>query len=99
NGCFKLARFRLFTQQVNGGLADCCEVLYGGVPYNSNLNSGARVNVGIDVISTLSAHYGVSVPLFIDNAESVTELQPLDTQVIRLVVSQKDLKLRCEHEN
>lgn len=95
NRHFKLARFRLFTEQINGGLADCCDVVVGGVPY-ADLNSAMQINVGLDIINTLSAHYGVRVPLFIDNAESVTHLHEIDTQIVRLVVSEQDKELRLE---
>lgn len=98
NGLFRLARFRLFRQQANGGLEERCDVVYGGVPYAS-INSGAQINVGIDIINTMSRVHGVSVPLFVDNAESVTHLESMDTQVIRLAVSEADKKLRCEYEN
>ena len=73
NSRFKLARFRLFTEQINGGLADCCDVVVDGVPY-ADLNSAMQINVGLDIIETLSQHYDRRVPLFIDNAESVTYL-------------------------
>ncbi len=98
NRLFRVARFRLFREQANGGLEERCDVVCGGVPY-TGLNNGAKINVGIDIINTLSRHFGVSVPLFIDNAESVTRLECADTQVIRLVVSESDAKLRCEYEN
>lgn len=98
NGLFRLARFRLFRQQANGGLEERCDVTYGGVPYSS-INSGAQINVGIDIINTMSRAHGVSVPLFVDNAESVTRLEGMDAQVIRLVVSECDKELRCECEN
>lgn len=95
NRKFRLARFRLFQEQVNGGLADCCEPTYDGVPYGS-LNNGMRINLGVDVIRTISEHYGLKVPLVVDNAESVTRLAGIDTQVIRLVVSEADKVLRVE---
>lgn len=95
NSLFRIARFRLFREQANGGLEDRCDVVFDGVPY-ANLNSGARINVGIDIINTLSINYGVSVPLFVDNAESVTALEPSHSQLIRLVVSENDRKLRIE---
>lgn len=95
NAHFKLARFRLFTEQINGGLADCCEVTYDGIPYGS-LNNGARINVGMDVIEAFSKHYDASAPLFVDNAESVTRLHGIDAQIIRLEVSEQDAELRCE---
>lgn len=98
NSKFELARFRLFQEQVNGGLADCCDATYDGVPYSS-LNNGMRINIGVDVIRTISKHYGLRVPLVVDNAESVVSLLDADTQVIRLVVSGADKELRCEYEN
>lgn len=96
NHHFKLANFRLFREQANGGVEERCDVTYDGVPY-TGLNNGMKINVGIDIIDTLSAAYGVSVPLFIDNAESVTNLNHCGCQTIRLVVSEKDKELRINH--
>lgn len=96
NNQFRLARFRLFREQANGGVEERCDVTYLGVPFQS-LNSGARINVGIDIINTLSRHYGFRVPLFLDNAESVTKLEQAQTQAIRLVVSEIDQEVRCEY--
>ena len=74
NDLFRLATFRLFREQANGGLEERCDVVYDGVPF-MGLNNGMKVNVGIDIINALSRHYGVTVPLFVDNAESVTNLE------------------------
>lgn len=98
NSLFRIARFRLFREQANGGIEDRCDVVYEGVPY-INLNSGAKINVGVDIINTLSTAYGVNVPLFVDNAESVTKLETSTTQIIRLVVSENDKELRVNYEN
>jgi len=96
NSKFKFARFKLFETQINGGLQEVCETLYDGVPYNSGLNNAAKINVGLDIINTLSEHYGFRAPIFIDNAEAVTKLIDIDSQVISLVVSEKDKQLRVE---
>ena len=93
NDHFRIATFRLFREQANGGLEERCDVVYDGVPF-MGLNNGMRVNVGIDIINALSRHYGVTVPLFVDNAEAVTRLEPCNSQVIRLVVSEEDKELR-----
>lgn len=95
NGKFRLARFKLFDRQVNGGLVECCEMTFDGVPF-SDLNNAARINVGLDVISTLSEFYGIQVPIFVDNRESVTELSDTDAQLISLIVSAADKTLRIE---
>ncbi|KZS45735.1 hypothetical protein AWU65_07320 [Paenibacillus glucanolyticus] len=99
NSKFKYARFRLFEEQINGGLKEVCDTLYNGVPYDGGLNNAARINVGLDIINTLSEHYGFSAPIFIDNAEAVTQLIDTDAQVIRLIVSETDKKLRIEAKN
>ena len=93
NDMFRVATFRLFREQANGGLEERCDVVYDGVPF-MGLNNGMKVNVGIDIINALSRHYGVTVPLFIDNAEAVTRLEECSAQVIRLVVSEDDKELR-----
>ena len=98
NGLFRIARFRLFREQANGGVEDRCDVVYDGVPYIS-VNNGMKINLGIDIINTLSVAYGVRVPLFVDNAESVTNLEKCGSQIIRLVVSENDKELRLKYEN
>ena len=97
NGLFHIARFRLFREQANGGIEDRCDVVHEGVPYIS-VNNGMKINQGIDIINTLSTAYGVRVPLFVDNAESVTNLEKCGSQIIRLVVSAEDKELRVDYE-
>jgi hypothetical protein len=99
NSKFKFARFKLFNQQINGGLEECCETLGNGVPYSAGLNNAARINVGLDIINTLSAFYEFEAPIFIDNSEAITKLTKVNAQVIRLVVSEPDKSLRVEHQN
>lgn len=98
NGMFRLARFRLYRDQANGGVEDRCDVVYDGVPY-AGVNNGMKINLGIDIINTLSGAYGVRVPLFVDNAESVTNLEHCHSQRIRLVVSENDKELRVNYES
>lgn len=98
NSKFKYARFKLTHTQVDGTLIDVCETTLDGVPYGSGLNNAAKINVGLDIIQTLSEHYGFRVPVFIDNAEAVTRLAETDSQLISLIVSEKDKQLRIEKQ-
>ena len=100
NSHFETLRFRLFIEQQNGGIADDCEALVpcegrGLVPFKS-ANNAARINAGLEVIDTLAGYYGVEMPVFCDNAESVTKFRPTNTQIIRLEVSEADKDLRFE---
>lgn len=96
NSHFKTVNFKLFEMQLNGGMKDCCECTVNGVPY-STLNSGHRIIAGLDIISSLSELYGVSVPIFIDNAESLNEFNvpDMDAQLILLSVTE-DKQLKVE---
>jgi len=92
NGRFKLARFKMFAEQINGGLSDCCEVICNGVPFSTGLNHGHQILVGLDIINTLSEFYNVSLPCFIDNAEAITEPLPeMPGQVVKLVANGNDV--------
>lgn len=95
NHHFKVARFKMFDTLVNGSVEECCETLYNNVPFKS-MNNAARINVGLDIINALTAHYKVSAPVFIDNAEAVTEFIPCNSQIIKLIVSEQDKNLRVE---
>lgn len=102
NAKFQSVSFRLFVDQINGGVKEDCEVLVPGdggrmVPYR-DANNAARINAGLEIIKVLSDHWGISMPVFVDNAESVTKLADMGGQIIRLIVSENDKKLRLEIE-
>lgn len=95
NKLFKLTKFKLFETQVNGETIETCEATANGVPY-SDLNTAARINVGLDIINVLSQNIYVFAPIFIDNAESVNEILGTESQQIRLMVS-SDAQLTIEN--
>ena len=100
NDHFKSIKFRLFEKQINGGIKECCDAMIPSpdgamVPYQF-ANSAGKLNAGLEIIETLSKHYNLNLPVFIDNAEGVTKLNHIDNQIIRLVVSEQDKQLRIE---
>ena len=95
NSHFKYAKFKLFDVQINGGIAECCEVTFKGVPY-SDLNNASRINIGLDIINTLCRLNDRYCPVICDNAESVTNIMPTTSQMVCLVVSAADKTLRIE---
>lgn len=92
NSKFKLARFKMFNVMLNGNVEECCETTYKGVPYRS-MNNAARINVGLDIINALTSYYKVNAPVFIDNAEAVTEFVPVNSQTIKLIVDESEPQL------
>jgi DNA repair exonuclease SbcCD ATPase subunit len=86
NGLFELTHFKLFKTQVNGAITETCEAMKAGVPY-SELNTGSKYQVGMDIIRTFSNHYGILAPVFIDNRERIAKLPEIDSQTIQLVMT------------
>lgn len=94
NAKFNYVDFKLFEEQINGGLKEVCEVTVKGVPYSSGLNNAARINAGLDIINTVTEINQINAPIFIDNAESINDLLAVQAQTITLSVSKdKDLKM------
>lgn len=97
NGKFSAVKFKMFEQQVNGGESETCLTLVNSngsfVPF-TDANNAAKINAGIDIINTLCNHYDVHAPIFIDNRESVTRLAESNSQIVNLIVSEKDKSLR-----
>lgn len=100
NEHFEFIRFRLFRDQINGGLREICEPTIRNkdgewVEYRS-VNYAAQVNAKLDIVTTLMSHYGVHLPILMDQGESVTEPLAVDEQLIRFIVSAEDKDIRVE---
>lgn len=93
NKKFSFVKFKLFETQINGAEVETCEALINGVPF-SDANTASKINAGVDIINTLCDFYKVSAPIFIDNRESVVDLIDSESQIINLIVSAGDKKLR-----
>lgn len=87
NSMFHKIQWKLYDHLKDGSIKDCCDATLNGVDYATNLNNGARINAGIEIIRVLSRSVGVTVPCFVDNAEAVNDLAYAAGQMIRLRVS------------
>lgn len=98
NNKFSNIKFKMFDTQINGGIKEVCEILVPDGNGNniafSVANNAGRINACIEIINFLSDVWGVRLPLFIDNAESIVKLADTETQIIQLIVSEKDKQLR-----
>lgn len=92
NSLFTFCNFKLFETQVNGAVAETCEAMVNTngclVPY-SDANTAGKINAGLDIVNTLSRHYNVTAPIFIDHNESITNVLDSNSQIIGLYVSEK----------
>lgn len=92
NSKFKITRFKLFTQQVNGLIDDTCEAMtQQGSTYGKSMSNGEKIIIGLDICNTLAQHYKLDVPMWIDNAECVSEiLKTNNSQMFNLIVAHHD---------
>ena len=97
NKHFTITTFKMANVLVNGSVEDCCETMVEGVPYRS-LNNAARINAGIDIINALTKYYKINAPVFIDNAEAVTNFINCNSQTIKLIVDETCKELEVEVE-
>jgi DNA repair exonuclease SbcCD ATPase subunit len=85
NDKFEKVKFKMFTELVDGTKVPSCLCLFGGVPFHS-VNSGGQIEAGLDIINTLCDYYNTQSVIFIDGAESITEIPSTKSQQIRLLV-------------
>lgn len=97
NRFFTITKWKLFEKQLNEGYRNVCEALYEGIPYSTDLNTGAKINIGLDVINSLSGHYELQCPIFIDNVESSTGLLDISNQIIALKADPDTDDLKVSH--
>lgn len=83
---FSMVQWKMYEPNVtNDGEKEICQAIINGVPYEQQ-NRATQVNAGIDIVDAFATAYGVSAPLFIDNAESVTNIFQSNGQTITLTV-------------
>lgn len=96
NSHFKITKWKLFHEQLNDGVKPCCEATIAGKPHGTSLSNSERINTGLDIINAFSKHYGISLPVILDNCEGNHDPLPTEGQQIRLWVSKEDTNLRVE---
>jgi chromosome segregation ATPase len=93
NSKFNIIKWKLFKEQINGGIEEICEATVEGVGYNS-INHASRIAAGLECVQVFGDYYNFHPVIFVDGRESVTELPEMTAQIISLVVSPKDATLR-----
>lgn len=98
NGMFNIVSFKLFDNQINGGLKETCTCTVKGVGH-SDVNDGHEIVAGLDIINTFSEKFGVRCPIFIDRAGELNEIYipEMDNQLILLKrVDNQEFKIESE---
>lgn len=97
NGLFRIVRFRWIAVAINGAESETCEATLNGKPY-STCSNAEKTNIGLDIINAICKSEDIYAPIFVDNAESINDIMPMQSQTINLIVS-RDAQLRVEANN
>ncbi|MCM1223091.1 MAG: hypothetical protein NC548_52425, partial [Lachnospiraceae bacterium] len=89
DGLFSFVKFRWIETAVNGAESETCEATLNGKPY-STCSNAERILIGLDIINAICKSEGVYAPIFVDNAESINDIIPMQSQIISLIVSRDD---------
>lgn len=73
NKHFDGVSFRLFKTLRNGNMEETCDVLIDGKEINTQLNQASQVKARLEIIKGLSNYFGVSLPVFVDDASLLTQ--------------------------
>lgn len=92
NAMFNGISFKLFNYTIDGNPVECCIPLVDGVPYPV-VNKANRLNAALSIIETLSHHYDVCAPIFVDDAEGVNHIKSTTAQQIQLEVTDRDFEV------
>lgn len=84
NSFFQIAQWKFFRKNIgDDNFTEVCDCLHNGVDYNST-NAADKINLGVDIVSSIGKAYGIEAVIFVDFRESVADLLKVDNQVISL---------------
>lgn len=96
NPYFEEFQFNFLSYTQNNDPVEVCEMIRKGVEYR-NLNYSDQLICKVDLLCGFQKIQGVSLPIFVDNAESINSerLPEIEQQMIVLEVSGGDLKVEA----
>ena len=100
NSNFEYVGFKMFDTLKSGEIKQVCDATLNGVSYD-NLSKGEKLFASLDILNAFQNHYGVMLPLIIDDAESYTSNTLVDVpnqKILFKVVEGAALSVKVESE-
>lgn len=97
NSHFKIVKWKLFDYQKNGEYKDVCIPTVDGKIFEDTANRARDIQAKLDICDSLQKFKNMSLPVFLDNAESVNDknIPNTDCQLIVFKVTE-DSELKIE---
>lgn len=97
NGLLDQLTVKLFEKQKNDVIKATFEIKMDGKEY-TKLSTAERIKAGLELAEVLIKQSGVSIPVFIDNAESILKYTAPSAQLITAKVKAGELKIETKGE-
>lgn len=88
NKLFDNVRFKFTREAKSGKVSESCIPTFNGQNYQ-DLSASTKLICNLDIVKGFQRYYNAYLPLFIDNAEGITETLDCDTQTVLLSVKKK----------
>ncbi len=97
NSHFKIVKWKLFDYLKNGNYLDVCVPMIGDKTFTDSMNTGLKIQAKLDICDSIQKFYGMDLPIFLDNAESINDknIPATDCQLVVLKVTE-DAELKVE---
>lgn len=97
-GMFNYITVVMWSKTKDGNVVDDCRVLDAeGVDFRVT-NTASKIRCGIDISLAVQKHFGLQLPLFVDDADLVNEsnMPNIDNQLIKLIVTDDDFSVESK---
>lgn len=94
-GMFNYITVVMWSKTKDGNVVDDCRVLDAeGVDFKVT-NTASKIRCGIDIALAVQKHFGLKLPLFVDDADLVNEsnMPNISNQLIKLIVTEGDFSV------
>ncbi len=94
-GMFNYITVVMWSKTKDGNIIDDCRVLDDeGVDFKVT-NTASKIRCGIDIALAVQKHFGLQLPLFVDDADLVNEsnMPNINNQLIKLIVTKTDFSV------
>lgn len=89
NKLFDRTRFKFSRENKSGKVIETCIPTFNGQNYK-DLSASTKAICNLDIVKGFQKYYGWLLPVFIDNAEGITESLSVDNQTIMLYVRKEN---------
>lgn len=96
NKMFENTKFKFSKENKSGKVTESCVPTFNGQEYK-DLSASTKAICNIDIVKGFQKYYDAYLPVFIDNAEGITEKLDTNTQTVLLSV-RKELCPECGGE-